>query len=226
MKISLLRNTGLSLYYHLKDYLSIEVKDEELSTEDNIEYSSNHSLWYEVKPVIKINGEQTTDFKLDSYNGKITMDNELTDSDVVTATYKYSPVYIYDDYPDNLDDNELKLPAVSIVNEDTTENPYQLTSGKRVIRYYVIEVWAERNTQRDDLSEKIKEKFDQSLELIDFNLGFPIMNGRINYDFDMKNQAYDYLYLDDFRMHPDRTQGLGDKMLYVMSMDITIEHFR
>jgi len=226
MEISLLRNTGLSLYYHIKNHISTQVTNEQLTSQDYKAYQSKYKLWYEVKPIIRLNGIQTFDFSIDINNGTIIMDNQLTSTDIVTADYKYSLAYIYDDYPDNLENNQLKLPAISIVNEDTVEKPYQLTNGKKINRYYVVEIWAERGTQRDDLSETVKELFDQTLPLIDFNQGFPIQNNRINYNFDITSQTIEIMYLEEFRMYPSRTLEVGEKQKYIMSIDIMLSYFR
>jgi hypothetical protein len=81
-------------------------------------------------------------------------------------------------YPDNVD--ALFLPTVAVDRNLIVDDPLEL--GTQVVMRtdsFVLSVFAERDGQRDDLAEYVKEIFDsRSKTFLDFNDGFSPEGGQ------------------------------------------------
>lgn len=101
------------------------------------------------------------------------------------SPYVVSGIYLLDGYPeDNF--NKIKLPAIAINHINTRDEPFQLGQGKESIRKFTITVLARGDGERDDLGEMVKNYFDRTMNIHDYNIvltgGSYVEIGRANFD--------------------------------------------
>jgi hypothetical protein len=188
MKIT--RLTELSLYYKIKDTLSIKRTGEVLKSVDFLSYSlkyNNIPTAFEV--VVKVDGTvATSGYAVDYINGLIKFISPLTASNTVTADYYFCPFNIYDEGSNESTDN-LKYPAIGIYEDNADAIPFELgSSNTEKIKEFVIEVWSERGGERTDAVDTLVEMLEGNIPIINYNDGFPYnTDGTINMSFDPTN---------------------------------------
>lgn len=82
-------------------------------------------------------------------------------------------------YPNDIEN--LTLPTVALVRESFTSVPQQIGSSTKIIRTdtYTASIFAERDGQRDDLGEYVKDLVDlKNKSFLDFNSGFAPAGGQ------------------------------------------------
>lgn len=188
MKIS--RLTELSLYYMLRDTLSIKKTKDIAKSVDFLSYSlkyNNITTTYDV--VVSVNDiEATSGFVVDYINGVVKFDTALIASDIVKVNYYYCPFNLYDESSNELTDNA-KFPAIALYEDETDTRPFELgTSQTEKVKTYIIQVWSERGGERNDATDSIVEMLEGSIPIVDYNNGFPVnADGTKNLAFDSSN---------------------------------------
>jgi hypothetical protein len=188
MKIT--RLTELSLYYKLRESLSIKKSADLAKSVDFSLYTLKYNnITTTLDVVVYKNGTiATSGYVVDYINGTIKFDTALTSSDQVKADYYYCPFNLYDESSNELTDN-FKYPAIAIYEDDTDTTPYELgNSSTEKTKSYVIQVWSERGGERNDATDSIVEMLEGSIPIIDYNAGFPTnSDGTKNTSFNPNN---------------------------------------
>lgn len=83
-------------------------------------------------------------------------------------THVASGIYILDGFPE--DWTNVKVPSIAIEHLNSREEPFQLGSGKTDVRRFSIDVFTRTDGERDDLGERVKNYFDNSMNVFDYNL--------------------------------------------------------
>ncbi len=113
-----------------------------------------------------------------------------TQTSQVTMTYDYYSVYVQDGFPDFGEEirdwSEMRLPLVSIDYSTRRNEPFQIGGGFSQDRNFIIDVIANNDPQRDDLSDAIENALRYNYaNTIDYSYGFPLkFNGDKNLTFD------------------------------------------
>lgn len=108
----------------------------------------------------------------------------------ITATYDYYSVYVQDGFPDWGEDikdwEDMRLPLISIDHSTRRNIPFQLGGGYSQDRSFLIDIIANSDPQRDDLTEAIENALRYDYDnTINYSYGFPTkFNGDKNLTFD------------------------------------------
>ena len=78
-----------------------------------------------------------------------------------------SGIYLMDGHPEDF--NNIKIPAISIEHEYSREEAFQIGTGKTNVRRFGIDVYARTDGERDDLSELVRNYFDRTIPVINYN---------------------------------------------------------
>jgi hypothetical protein len=226
MKIT--RLTELSLYYKLRETLSIKRTADLAKSVDFLTYTlkyNNITTTFDV--VVSVNGTiATSGYVVDYINGAIKFNNALTASDQVKVDYYYCPFNLYDESSNETTDNNFKYPAIAIYEDDTDTQPYELGSAStEKIKTYVIQVWSERGGERNDATDSIVEMLEGSIPIVDYNAGFPTnADGTKNDSFN----PYNYLTVavsDSINYRKGGSLDIGKKAKYFAEIYVDFKIF-
>jgi hypothetical protein len=226
MKVT--RLVELSLIYKVQEALSRRRSGERPKSADfrtyNLKY--NNIQTREIVTV-KVNGivKNTSDYIIDYPNGSITMITALSSSDVIEIDYTYCPVNIYDE-GESPQSKDFKYPAIAIYELEREDKPFELGNHKKEMNpTWVFEVWAERGGERNDITDTIMEIFEGSVEVIDYNVEFPInSDGTKNDSFDGTSQIIGHMHCDSINYSKGGSLDIGEKPKFLTEIfaDLTI----
>lgn len=91
--------------------------------------------------------------------------------------YVVSGIYFTRSYPDDYDD--VKTPAIAIDFNNATFEALQLGPGREPNYRYNIDVFGRNDGERDDLGERVRNYFNNTMPIINFNEYFT--NGTYSY---------------------------------------------
>jgi hypothetical protein len=221
------RLVELSLYYKLKDSLSIKRTGETLTSVDFISYNlkyDNITTTFDV--VVYVDGEiATSGYVVDYINGIIKFDSALSSSNIVKADYYYCPYRIYDESSSETTDN-FKYPAIAIYEDETETEPYEIgTATTEKVKSYVVQVWSERGGERNDVTDSIVEILERSIPIIDYNAGFPVNNdGTKNMSFN-PNSIVTVAVSDSINYRKGGSLDIGTKPKYFAEIYVDFKIF-
>jgi hypothetical protein len=84
--------------------------------------------------------------------------------------YVISGIYLVDGYPEEI--KNIKLPTIAIDQITAFDEPLQLGLGKFRKYSYEIGIYARTDGERDDLSELVRNFFDSTMTIYNYNLVF------------------------------------------------------
>lgn len=223
------RLVELSLYYKLKDVLS-RSRTGEIATSANfsnynLKYSSIQTQ-YPVTVHVNTVTYNSSGYSVDYINGKINFNVPLTSSDVVSVDYTYCPINIYDEST-SPESNDFKYPALAVYEYEREDIAYELGSNSKELHpTWIIDVWAERGGERNDITDIVASLFDDNttIPVIDFNQGFPTnSDGTINTSFD-SSKVIGYMFTDSIKYRKGGSLNIGDKPRFMSEIftDLTI----
>lgn len=82
-------------------------------------------------------------------------------------TYVASGIYLNDGYPTDFKD--IKTPTVVLEHTFTRPEGFQLGVGRQDSRQFVVDVWARSDGERDDLGELVRNFFNSSMTIYNYN---------------------------------------------------------
>lgn len=224
MKIT--RLVELSLVYKIQEVLSVQRLGEVLNSVDYKNYNLKFPNVQASLPfkIYVDNQEQSSGFTVNYSNGIVMFDTSINPTSVVKADYYYCPVHIYDESSSAKDqNNDFKYPAVAIYEDDSIHVPYELGNPtKEIHSTWVIEVCCERGGERNDITDMIMEMFNDHIDIIDYNLGFPLnTDGTKNLSFDPNNIA-GVMYADSINYNKGGSLDIGDKPKYLSQIYVDL----
>lgn len=146
----------------------------------------------------------------------------------LTATYDYYAVYVQDGYPDfnyeitNLED--IRVPLVSVDFFKRINNGFSLGGAVEELRYFVINVTASSDSQRDDLMDILETSLRYDLtNTIDYSNGFPIdIRGEKDSSFNRSNLWKRIRFIDK-SSSISRNPKLPDKLRHQGSILLIVQ---
>jgi hypothetical protein len=225
MKIT--RLTELSLFYKIRDTLSIKRTGEVAKSVDFSSYSlkyNNITTTFDV--VVYIDGvKATSGYVVDYINGIIKFNPALTASNVVTVDYYFCPFNLYDEGSNETTDN-FKYPAIAVYELDANAEPFELgNSNTEKIKTFVIEIWADRGGERTDATDAIVEMLEANIPIIDYNAGFPYnADGTLNNSFD-PNNIITVATADSINYRKGGSLDIGNKPKYFSEIYVDLKIF-
>jgi len=129
--------------------------------------------------------------------------------------YTISGVYLIDGGLEP--DNKLRLPAVAIEHERTTDFPFQLGLGRQDTRTFRIEIYARSDGERDDLGEMIKNYFYSTKPIYDYNEYFQNGTYVVLGNMDFENISMYPSRLEEFKATRHRMNITLDCNYYISS---------
>lgn len=227
MKIT--RLVGLSLYHTVQKSLTrIRVGEKPKSADFKVFKLKYSNIQTDYPIVVRVNGieENPSNYIVDYKSGSINVSRTiLTSSDVVEVDYKYCTVNLYDESANPLS-NDFSYPAVAVYEIDREDTPKELGNAKKEMHpTWGIEVWSERGGERDDITDTIMELFEGSIEVVDYNIAFPVNeDGTKNDNFDEVSQTIGYMDCDSINYRKGGSLDIGDKPKFLTEIlvDLTI----
>lgn len=113
-----------------------------------------------------------------------------TQSADITATYDYYSIYVQDGFPDWGEDikkwEDMRIPMVSIEYTNRSNDSFQLGGGYAQTRQFMIDILANSDPQRDDITDLIEDALRYDfVNTMNYANGFPLkFNGDRNLNFD------------------------------------------
>lgn len=226
--MQLLRLIHRSVYYAVCDALTINVKDETLTTNDYLNYTSVYKNWHTTGNVIikKNDVVVPSGFTLNYESGGVVFSSTNISSDIIKLTYSPCSVNVVEAFPED----EIVLPTVSIENETISERPFEIgsSSTKDMRLWFYIDVFAKRSGQRTDLIDILKNYFDNDIPVYNYNSGFPInSDGTKNDSFDAETQRLGYLQAEDsINITMLRSLDMSNVEQYVGTLTVLLTYLR
>lgn len=153
---------------------------------------------------------------IDYVNGTVYYSGVQTQD--ITMTYDYYSVYVQDGFPDWGEDvntiKNLRVPCVTVDLSTRMPSPFALGGTFQDSRNFIIDILANNDPQRDDLTELIQTslRYDYT-NTIDYRQGFPIgFNGDKNLNFDRGPASrFNTIRFNDTSSRVIRDPGAPDK---------------
>jgi hypothetical protein len=209
------RLTELSLFYNMRDYLSVKKTGEVLSSTNLISYTVKYTnVITSIPMVVYKNGAIVINYTIDYVNGIITFNSTLLVGDVVTVDYYYCIFNIYDE-SSNATTDSFKYPAIAIYEDDTDTAGFELGSAtKETTTTWIIEVWAERGGERNDATDNIVKMFNGTIPIVNYNNGFPVNSDKtLNINFN-PNDIMTYAICESIKYRKGGSLDIGSKPMY------------
>ncbi|RPK20067.1 hypothetical protein [Paenibacillus xylanexedens] len=225
MKIS--RLIELSLFYQLRDLLSVKKTNDIAKSVDFISYQLKYNNISTTKDVVvKVDGNiVASGYSVDYLNGIVNFDIALTQSNQVKVDYYYCNFNIYDE-SSNETSESFKYPAVAIYEDETETKPYELGSSQtEKTKTYIIQVFSERGGERNDVTDSIVELLEGSIGITDYNLGFPLNeDGTLNDSFD-PYQIITYTHAESINYRKGGSLDIGNKPKFYSEIIVDLKIF-
>jgi hypothetical protein len=223
------RLVELSLYHKLQDALSRYRAKERPKSADFSIYNLKYNSVQTKSPVnVYVNGslKDISNYSIDYINGIISFNSQLTSMDVVEVDYTYCPINIYDE-SSNPESDDFKYPAIALYEMNRKDEAYELGNAKKEMHpTWVVEVWAERGGERNDITDMVVDMFEEgTMNVVDYNIGFPTnTDGSKNDNFNEENQIIGYMYCDSINYRKGGSLDIGDKPKFLTEIfaDLTI----
>jgi hypothetical protein len=223
------RLVELTLFNKIQEALSRTRSKEKPTSADFITYNLKYNSIQTKFPVnVYVNGsiKTTSDYSVNYINGIITFNSPLTSSDVVEVDYTYCPVTMYDE-SSNPESSDFKYPAVAIYELNSKGIGYELGNAKKELHpTWVIEVWAERGGERNDITDIIVDYLEEeTFGIIDYNIAFPTnSDGTINNAFNEDSQIIGYMHCGSINYRKGGSLDIGEKPRFLTEIfvDLTI----
>lgn len=225
MKIT--RMVELSLYFYLKDNLSILKTGEVLTSTDLITYPvkfRNVVVNNELKVYVNNILQDESTYSFDYQNGILRFNSIRSVSDAVKIDYRYCYLNIYDEGQFE-SKKDIQMPCVVIAEEDFKDVAYELGTNKKERRgVWNIAVFADRGGERNDITDEVCELLEVgTLPVINYGLNFPFLsNGQKNVAFDPTSQIEGYLDFDSINCFKAGSYSLGDKPTYTSEILVSM----
>lgn len=183
--MGLTRLTTLSLIYFLNQELSMEVVGGQSIQRDTRTFALKHNRLVPTRTIsVYVDGEliSVDGYKVYPQDGLLVFSSPLGSASV-TVDYHYSLIDVVDAYRKDV----LNAPIVAVENVGDKERGMEIgTDSKLVTAEFRINVYANTEGQRDDVTDFIKRALDKTMPIWDFNKGFPVLyGGEINPTFDV-----------------------------------------
>lgn len=151
-------------------------------------------------------------------------------TEAITITYDYYTVYVQDGFPDWGDDprewEDIRIPLVSIESASRQNTPFSIGGLYQEDRIFSIDVLANSDPQREDLSDLIETalRYDYP-NTQNYQLGFPIdFRGDINTSFDRGPASrWRHIRFYDTESRTIRAMGAPDKFRHRSLITLQIE---
>jgi hypothetical protein len=219
----------LTLFYNLQDALSQSRTKEKPKSADFTTYNLKYiNVQTKYSVTVYKNGTvvNPSQYKVDYINGMISFTAPNTSSDVIEVSYTYCPINIYDESmsPQSAD---FKFPAVSVYEFSREDRAFELGNPKKQMQpAWMIEVWAERGGERNDITDDVMAFFEQgSIPIIDYNIAFPTnSDGTKNTSYNESAQVVGYIYCDSINYRKGGSLNIGDQQRFLTEIiaDLTI----
>lgn len=222
--MNITRLVGLSLFHAVQDALTVKKTGEKAKSADFLTYTLKYkSVQPQYPVVVSVNGTPATDYTMDYFNGIVKFNAALTSTDEVKVDYYYCPVKTYDESQSPLGSN-FEYPAVAIYEDDSRRESIELGSSRKNIRAnWIVEVWSLYGGERDDISDTLMEMFESPVEIIDYNIAFPLLeDGSTDSTFDKANQLFAYADVDSINCNKAGSLDVGDKPAYLAQIFVEL----
>ncbi len=225
MKIS--RLIELSLFYKLRELLSVKKTNDIAKSVDFISYQlkyNNISTVHDV--IVKVDGSIVlSGYSVDYLNGVIKFENGLAVDNIVKVDYYYCKFNIYDESSNETTDN-FKYPAVAIYEDVTNTRAYELGSSQtEKTKTYIIQVYSEQGGERNDVTDSIVEMLEGSIGITDYNYGFPLNeDGTLNTSFN-PSQTITIAHAESINYRKGGSLDIGKKPKFFTEIIVDLKIF-
>ena len=210
------RLVELTLYHKLQEALSRSRSKEKVTSANFLTYNLKYNSIQTNFPVtVYVNSaiQNTSNYSVDYINGIINFNTTLGSVDVVEVDYTYCPINIYDESvsPQSAD---FKYPAIALYELNRSDGAYELGNARKELHpTWVIEVWAERGGERNDITDMVVDFFEEGdMRVIDYNIAFPTnADGTINNNYNEDNQIVGYMYCGSINYRKGGSLDIGEK---------------
>jgi hypothetical protein len=223
------RLVELTLYHKLQKALSRSRSREKVTSANFLTYNLKYnSIQTDFPVTVYVNSaiQNTSSYSVDYINGLINFTTALRSVDVVEVDYTYCPINIYDESvsPQSPD---FKYPAVALYELNRSDGAYELGNARKELHpRWVIEVWAERGGERNDITDMVVDFFEEGdMRVIDYNIAFPTnADGTINTNYNEDNQIIGYMYCGSINYRKGGSLDIGEKPKFLTEIfaDLTI----
>lgn len=221
------RLTELSLFYKIRDTLSIKRTGESPTTVDYKTYTLKYNnITTSQQAVVYTGGAVVTSgCAVDYINGVVKFNSPLTSSNAVTVDYYFCPFNIYDEGSNETTDN-FKYPAIAIYEHQADTQAYELgNSATEKIKTFIIELWTERGGERTDATDQLVTMLEGSIPIIDYNQGFPYnSDGTLNTSFN-PNNTLTVAITDSINYRKGGSLDIGNKPKYFSEIYVDLKIF-
>lgn len=223
------RLVELSLIYRLQKELLRSRKKEKPSSADYKMYKLKYN---NIQPddtlTVYVNGSiaNKSKYVASHIEGTIVFNPALTSLDVVEVDYSYCPINIYDEGM-NPKSKDFIYPAISVFEEGREDTGIELGSNKKEKNStWIIEVWCSRGGERNDITDVVMRVFEEdSLKIIDYNLGFPTNgDGTRNDSFNESTQTIGNMRVDSINYNKGGSLDIGETPSYITEITVDLSY--